>query len=389
VQAPPSDGGEYALTGNGGEMGWEGKESFANRVIGVDADHPPGDLGELGNYALTAKGRLLKKTAITPGRDITITADLAYMNVGSEMSGDWAYHGPEEAIVTVRDEEGWAYNIPDSDKPWYSKGEGGLIWHADGRWCFKIQNSILDWGMGAYVAYSLSDSDTPITGSWKDNDSFNVFSVTAEEIGEPVDEAWVKISKPVAGLTLMFRGSNRPSDHFGKEGQFALTDNNILCYHKGRSEYMGESGVLELRDKEGYDYWNIAGLYFDQGVNTVDCEWGAANGSHWFQRIDGGKCLCWYENVGWVLWNYAQPQTGMPDNNCLRQVESDPVVYSVPPEISAFEAWTMGGSGGTRTVVFGSSPWAQMGMLVPLPPEESGDFVLHYQYGTPVWRAQQ
>ncbi|MDR1209953.1 MAG: hypothetical protein LBK41_06535, partial [Clostridiales bacterium] len=30
VQAPPSDGGEYALTGNGGEMGWEGKESFAN-----------------------------------------------------------------------------------------------------------------------------------------------------------------------------------------------------------------------------------------------------------------------------------------------------------------------------------------------------------------------
>jgi hypothetical protein len=360
----------------------------AKIVSVVETEFLPEYFGSVGQYAITPTGRILKKITITPGHNITITADFVYLNIGAEMSGNWTYHGPEEAITTARAEEGWTYNIPDPDKPWYSKGEDGLIWHSDGRWCFKIQNSTLDWGMGTYVAYSLSDSDTPITGSWKDNDSFNIFSVTAEETGEPVDEVWVKISKPAAGLIFQYRGGNLPSDHFGEEGQFALTDNNILCY-KGKTGNTGESDTLELRVKDGYDDWNIAGLYFDQGVNTVDCAVGAANGSRWFLKESNDKCLCWYENAGWVIWNDPQPQTVTPDGNCLRQVESDPVVYCMPPVVSAFESWTAGGSGGVRDVVFGSSPWSRLGVLAPLPPEESGDFVLHFQNGYTSWIAQQ
>jgi hypothetical protein len=97
--------------------------------------------------------------------------------------------------------------------------------------------------------------------------------------------------------------------------------------------------------------WDSFGYFYDQGVNTTPCEDGDPAGSHYFMRFSGDKCLCWYTNVGWVIWNQPTPPLGRTDNNCLKQPESDPVVYKVPPQIAGFVSWVSGSIGGTQDVV--------------------------------------
>jgi hypothetical protein len=214
VQAPPSDGGEYALTGNGGEMGWEGKESFANRVIGVDADEPTDDLGELGNYALTATSKLWKKVTTDPVYKLNITAVSPEQDLFNAFIGAWTAHNTPLADDFL--DAQWTTYF-DATAPYYTADflDGLALARGNfGDWKFIsiIEGLSVDgWTLfpGESCAYTFEIDallPTDVT-TWTHGDIGGEYALTIEN-GDilPARDVWRDVSRPGAFAPRFARG---------------------------------------------------------------------------------------------------------------------------------------------------------------------------------------
>jgi hypothetical protein len=266
-------------------------------VLAVETDFPPDDFGNVGQYALTATGRLWKKVTRPEVYNLNITAATPEQDLFNALIGAWTAHDTplEEDFPDVF----WP-TYSDAKAPYYTADfmDGlALVRRTDGNWEFITTVdglSIADWNsMAAGTGFAGSyDTDallpTEVT-TWHNLDGGDNTQITFEIGGVlPAQDVWEDMTRPDA-FAPRFAGDSEleiaPGIYFGV-----------------KFDYVNEWWYSTLTADTGRSF------QADNCMNYAGTSASAMSQS--LHSIDGSVTLCTYSGGGTI---YMDGTLGLSD----------------------------------------------------------------------------